>query len=151
ANRAGAILCGAGLLLIALPHTWFAAVYIGGAACLTAGAIFCAPMRRFFESRLSDFLGWVSFPLYLVQAALLYVLAPRGLARLASCGFAPETQRWLLDFTLIPVAILCAVAFCAVNDFAVAASRRFGTSAVAFGEDLVARLARRREPRRAGI
>src|SRR5262249_49269324 len=62
-----------------------------------------------------------------------------------------ETQRWLLDFALIPVAILCAVAFCAVNDFAVAASRRFGTSAVAFGEDLVARLARRREPRRAGI
>ena len=151
ANRAGAILCGAGLLLIALPHTWFAAVYIGGAACLTAGAIFCAPMRRFFESRLSDFLGWISFPLYLVQAALIYVLAPRGLALLASCGFAPETQRWLLDFALIPVAILCAVAFCAVNDLAVAASRRFGTSAVAFGEDLVARLARRREPRRAGI
>src|SRR5262249_38685717 len=90
ANRAGAILCGAGLLLIALPHTWFAAVYIGGAACLSAGAIFWAPMRRFFESRLSDFLGWISFPLYLVQAALIYVLAPRGLALLASCGFAPR-------------------------------------------------------------
>jgi peptidoglycan/LPS O-acetylase OafA/YrhL len=69
ANRAGAILCGAGLLLIALPHTWFAAVYVGGAACLTAGVILCAPVRRFFESRLSNFLGWISFPLYLVQAA----------------------------------------------------------------------------------
>ena len=79
ANRAGALLCGAGILLIALPHAWFAAVYLGGGVCLTAGAVFCAPVRRFFESRLSSFLGWVSFPLYLIQAAVIYVFAPRGL------------------------------------------------------------------------
>jgi peptidoglycan/LPS O-acetylase OafA/YrhL len=151
ANRARALLCGAGLLLIALPHTWFAAVYIGGATCLTAGAVFCAPVRRFFESRLSGFLGWISFPLYLVQAAVIYALAPRGLALLAYYGFAPETQLWVLDFALIPMAFLCAIAFCPVNDFAVAASRRFGASVVAFGDDLVARWARRTGPGRAGI
>ena len=151
ANRAGALLCGAGILLIALPHAWFAAVYLGGGVCLTAGAVFCAPVRRFFESRLSSFLGWVSFPLYLIQAAVIYVLAPRGLEFLASYGFAPETQRWLLDFALVPVAFLCAIAFCPVNDFATAASRRFGASAVAFCDDLAARWARRSEPRRAGI
>jgi peptidoglycan/LPS O-acetylase OafA/YrhL len=139
ANRAGAILCGVGLLLIALPHTWFAAVYIGGAGCLTAGAVLCAPVRRFFETGLSGFLGWMSFPLYLVQAAVIYVLAPRGLEFLAGYGFAPETQRWLLDFALIPVAFLCAIASCPVNDFAVAASRRFGVTVVAFRDDLVAR------------
>ena len=151
ANRAGALLCGAGILLIALPNTWFAAVYLGGAVCLTAGAVFCAPVRRFFDSRLSSFLGWVSFPLYLVQAAVIYALAPRGLEFLASYGFAPETQRWLLDFALVPVAFLCAIAFCPVNDFATAASRRFGASIVAFCDDLAARWARRSEPRRAGI
>ena len=151
ANRTGAILCGAGLLLITLPHAWFPAVYIAGAGCLTAGAILCAPVRRFFESRLSGFLGWVSFPLYLVQAAVIYVLAPRGLDLLASYGLAPQTQRWILDFALIPVAFLCAIAFCPVNDFAVTASRRFGTAVVAFCDDFGARWARRNEPRRAGV
>ena len=92
ANRIGAILRGAGILLIALPHSFFVAVYIAGAICLTAGAILCAPVRRFFETRLSGFLGWVSFPLYLVQAAVIYVLAPRGLNFLASYGLAPQTQ-----------------------------------------------------------
>ncbi len=150
-NVIGATLCGAGLLLIALPHTWFAAVYIGGGASLTTGAILCAPVRRFFETRLSGFLGWVSFPLYLVQAAVIYMLAPRGLDLLASYGFAPQTQRWILDFALIPVALLCAIAFCPVNDFAVTASRRFGASVVAFCKDFGVRRARRNEPRRAGV
>jgi len=151
ANRIGAILCGAGILLIALPHSFFVAVYIAGAICLTAGAILCAPVRRFFETRLSGFLGWVSFPLYLVQAAVIYVLAPRGLDLLASYGLAPQTQRWILDFALIPIAFLCAIAFCPVNDFAVTASRRFGAAVVAFCSDLAARWGRRNEPRRAGV
>lgn len=151
ANRTGAMLCGAGLVLVVLPHTWFAAVYVGGATCLTAGAVFCSPVRSFFESRLSNFLGWISFPLYLVQAAVIYALVPRGLELLASCGFAPETQRWLLDFALLPVAIVCAIAFCPINDFAMAASRRFGASVVAFFDDLGARRTRRTEPDGAGI
>jgi peptidoglycan/LPS O-acetylase OafA/YrhL len=88
ANRAGATLCLAGLLLILLPNSWFGPVYVGGAPCLTAGAVFCAPVRRFFETRVSSFLGWISFPLYLVQAAVIYALAPRGLDLLASFGFA---------------------------------------------------------------
>jgi peptidoglycan/LPS O-acetylase OafA/YrhL len=151
ADRAGATLCAAGLLLITLPHAWFAAVYIAGAGCLTAGAIFCTPVRRFFESRLSGFLGWISFPLYLVQAAVIYVLAPRGLDLLASYGLAPETQRWLLDFALIPIAFACAIAFCPVNDFAMAASRRFGASVLAFCEGLGARWRGATSHGRAGV
>jgi peptidoglycan/LPS O-acetylase OafA/YrhL len=147
ANRAGAMLCIVGLLLILLPHTWFGAVYIGGASCLTAGAIFCAPVRGFFETRLSGFLGWISFPLYLVQAAVIYALAPRGLDLLASFGFAPEMQRWILGAALLPIAIVAAIAFCPINDFAVTASRRFGTSIVALGNDIGRRLAGRGQPR----
>jgi peptidoglycan/LPS O-acetylase OafA/YrhL len=150
-NRAGAMLCLVGVLLITLPHGWFAAVYIGGATCLTAGAMFCAPVRRFFETRLSGFLGWISFPLYLVQAAVIYVLAPRGLDVLASWGLAPEAQRWLLDAALLPIAILCAIAFCPINDFAVTASRQFGNGAVAFVTDIARRLMRRSEPQETGV
>jgi peptidoglycan/LPS O-acetylase OafA/YrhL len=114
---------------------------------LTAGAVFCAPVRRFFETRVSSFLGWISFPLYLVQAAVIYALAPRGLDLLASFGFAPQMQRWLLDVALLPIAILCAIAFCPINDFAMAASRRFGTGVVAFCDDIGRRLARQSQPR----
>jgi peptidoglycan/LPS O-acetylase OafA/YrhL len=146
ANRTGAMLCLAGLVLIALPNTWFAAVYIGGATCLTAGAVFCAPVRRFFETRLSGFLGWISFPLYLVQAAVIYALAPRGLDLLAAHGLAPEAQRWILDVALLPIAIVCAIAFCPINDFAVTASRRFGSGIVAFAGDIGRRLTRRARP-----
>jgi peptidoglycan/LPS O-acetylase OafA/YrhL len=150
ANRAGALLCGVGVLLVTLPHDWFAAVNIGGAICLTAGAIFCAPVRHFFASRLSNFLGWISFPLYLVQAAVIYALASRGLALLAAYGFAPEAQRWLLDFALIPIAFLCAIIFCPVNDFAMAVSRRFGARVVGLCEYWRAP-ARNDEPERARI
>ncbi len=146
ANRAGAALCLAGLLLILLPNTWFGPVYVGGATCLTAGAVFCAPIRRFFETRLSSFLGWISFPLYLVQAAVIYALAPRGLELLASYGLAPPLQRWLVGVALLPIAIVCAIAFCPINDFAMTASRRFGTGIVGLFDDIGRRLARRSVP-----
>ena len=146
ANRVGAMLCLAGLLLITLPNSWFPAVYIGGATGLTAGAVFCAPVRRFFETRLSRFLGWISFPLYLVQAAVIYALAPRGLDLLAGYGLAPQPQRWLLDVALLPIAIICAIVFCPINDFAVTVSRRFGSRVVAFADDIGRRIARRTRP-----
>ena len=147
ASRTGGALCVAGLLLVLLPHGWFGAVYIAGATCLTAGVIFCAPLRGFFENRLSAFLGWISFPLYLTQAAVIYALAPRGLALLADFGFAAEAQRVILGIAFVPIALVCAIAFCPINDFAVAASRRFGAGAVAFCAALDRRrLARRVRP-----
>jgi len=146
ATRAGAALCLAGLLLVLLPSRYFGLVYIAGAACLTAGAVFCGPLRRFFESRFSSFLGWISFPLYLTQAAVIYALAPRALALLAAFGFAPQPQRWIADVLLLPIAFVAAIAFCPVNDFAMAASRRFGARCVAFADELRDRLTRRGRP-----
>jgi peptidoglycan/LPS O-acetylase OafA/YrhL len=146
ANRIGGALCVAGLLLLLLPHSWFGTVYIAGATCLTAGVIFCAPLRGFFENRLCAFLGWISFPLYLTQAAVIYALTPSGLVLLADFGFAAEAQRVILGIALIPIALLCAIAFCPINDFAVAASRRFGAGAVAFCAALDRRLTRRIRP-----
>ncbi len=146
ANLTGAALCVAGLLLILLPSTWFGPVYIGGATCLTAGAVFNMPVRRFFESRLSGFLGWISFPLYLVQAAVIYALAPRGLALMASLELTPEMQRWIVGVAMLPIAVLCALAFCPINDAAVALSRGFGAGFVALCDDIRRRLARQNHP-----
>ena len=146
ADRAGAALCVGGLLLILLPNTWFGPVYVGGATCLTAGAIFCTPVRRFFESGLSGFLGWISFPLYLVQAAVIYAVAPRGLAILASFDVAPELQRWIVGVAILPLAFLCAIAFCPINDMAVTLSRRFGGGFVSLCEEIRRRLARQNHP-----
>jgi peptidoglycan/LPS O-acetylase OafA/YrhL len=146
ANRAGGALCLAGLLLVLLPSSYFGLVYIAGGACLTAGAVFCGPLRRFFESGFSSFLGWISFPLYLTQAAVIYALAPRALAQLAALGFAPEAQRWIADSLLLPTAFIVAVVFCPVNDFAMAAARRFGGRFVAVCDELRERLTRRSQP-----
>ena len=40
-------------------------------------------------------------------------------------------QRWLVGIATVPVALLFAILFCPVNDFAVMLSRRFGS--VLFG------------------
>jgi peptidoglycan/LPS O-acetylase OafA/YrhL len=113
---------------------------------MTAGAAFCAPVRRFFENRLSSFLGWISFPLYLVQAAVIYAFSLHGLDLLASLGFAPAMQRWIVGAVTIPIAILFAVMLCPINDAAVALSRRFGASFAALCEEIDRRRARRGHP-----
>ena len=121
------------------------------ATCLTAGAVFCAPVRRFFESRLSGFLGWISFPLYLVQAAVIYALAPRGLELLAFHGFAPETAAMAgRRSRSLPIAIPVRDRVLPDQRFGEAASRRFGAGFVAFAMTC-RRWARRSEPGRAGI
>lgn len=127
-NIAGVILCGAGLLLSFLPETGSRLMYVGAPVCMVAGVALFAPVRRLFENRVGDFLGWISFPLYLVQAAVIYSFSVRGLEVLASFGLEPPAQRWLVGFATVPVAIFFAILFCPVNDFAVTLSRRFGSA-----------------------
>jgi peptidoglycan/LPS O-acetylase OafA/YrhL len=130
ADLAGAMLCAIGLVMILLPHAGFGLVYIAGATCLTAGVAFYTPVRRLFENRLSDFLGWISFPLYLVQAAVIYSFSLRWLDVLASLGFEPSAQRWIVGTATLPAAIFFAIVFCPVNDMAVTLSRRIGSAFV---------------------
>lgn len=127
-DLAGAILCTVGFVLILLPETWFNPMYIGAAVCLTAGVAFFAPARRLFDNRLGHFLGWISFPLYLVQAAIIYSFSVRGLDVLASFDFEPSAQRWIVGIATVPVAIFFATLFCPINDAAVILSRRFGSA-----------------------
>ena len=130
ASLTGGVLCGCGILLSLMLHPWFDFLYIASAMLLTAGVAFCAPVRRLFENRLSDFLGWISYPLYLVQAAVIYSFSLWSLDALSGFGLGPSTQRWIVDIATLPLAFLAAVAFSPANDFAVTVSRKFGALSV---------------------
>ena len=100
--------------------------------CLTpAGIAFCVPLRRAFENRLGDFLGWISYPLYLVQAPVIYAFSVGGLHHLVAIGFDDAAARVIAGTATVPVAILCAIAFCPINDLAVKLSRRTGRAFLA--------------------
>ena len=130
ASRYGAALCACGMILGLSLAPWFNAVYIAVATLLVAGVAFCGPIRALFENRLSDFLGWMSYPLYLVQAPVVYAFSVNALHYLGSFGVADEPARWIVGLASVPVAILCAIAFCPVNDLAVRLSRKFGAGVV---------------------
>jgi peptidoglycan/LPS O-acetylase OafA/YrhL len=130
-GRYGAVLCACGAMLGLTLGIWFDVVYIATAMLLVGGIAFCAPLRRLFENRLADWLGWMSYPLYLVQALVIYAFSVAALGELASLGLADATARWIVGAATVPVAIVCAIAFCPVNDLAVKVSRRFGAGFVA--------------------
>jgi peptidoglycan/LPS O-acetylase OafA/YrhL len=130
ANRCGAALCTCGVILGLSLAPWFSAVYIAVAMLLVAGVAFCGPIRVLFENRLSNFLGWMSYPLYLVQAPVVYAFSVNALHYLSSFGVADEPARWIVGLASVPVAILSAIAFCPVNDLAVRLSRKFGVGFV---------------------
>jgi len=137
AGLVGATLCAAGLVM---PVSINDMTHIFAATCLTAGVAFFTPIRRLFENRLSNFLGYISFPLYLVQATVIYSFSVRGLDLLASSGFEPPIQRWLVGAATIPVAVFFAVVFCPVNDIAVKMSRRLGGACAMLFDDLKQKL-----------
>ncbi len=141
ANRWGGALglCGVALGLSLSP--WFSAVYIAVAMLLVAAVAFCMPIRGLFENRLSDFLGWMSYPLYLVQAPLIYAFSVNALHYAGGLGVADATARWIVGAASVPVAILCAIAFCPVNDLAVKLSRKFGSVVIGLFDRADQRLA----------
>ncbi len=146
ANRYGTALCACGMILGLSLTPWFNAVYIAVAMLLVAGVAFCGPIRSLFENRLSDFLGWMSYPLYLVQAPVVYAFSVNALHYLGSFGVADEPARWIVGATTVPVAILSAVAFCPINDLAVKLSRKVGAGFVGLLDRIGARPAQKARP-----
>ena len=124
----GATLCICGMICTLSLGTWFNAIYIAATALLVSGIAFCAPIRRLFENSLGDLLGWMSYPLYLVQAPVIYAFSVSGLHRLTTFGVANSTARWIVGIATVPVAIICAAAFCPINDLAVKLARKSGAA-----------------------
>jgi peptidoglycan/LPS O-acetylase OafA/YrhL len=131
-NLIGGALCCGGIILSLVLKPWFGLPYIGSAMLLVAGVAFCGPVREFFESRLSEFLGRISYPLYLVQAAVIYAFSLWMLDALSGAGFGSAAQRWIVDIATLPVAFVAAIAFGPANELAVTVSRTFGRACVSF-------------------
>lgn len=146
ASRYGAIAAICGVILTLSLTTQFNTVYIAAAMLLVAGVAFCPPIRSLFENRFASFLGWISFPLYLVQASVVYAFSVHGLQYLSAFGFSDHAARWLIGTATIPVAILCAISFCPINDLAVTVSRKFSAGFVAIFEGIDRRLTQRARP-----
>jgi hypothetical protein len=126
-------LCGAGLVLSFLPETGSRLMYVAAPVCMVAGVALFVPVKRLFENRVGDFLGWISFPLYLVQAAVIYSFSVRGLDVLASFGFEPSMQRWLVGIATVPVAFF----FEGASDASAVATSEKDTRSLALMDDFV--------------
>jgi len=72
----------------------------------------------------------MSYPLYLVQAPVIYAFSVDALSFHTNFGVADEPARWIVGFASVPIAILSAIVFCPVNDLAVKLSRKFGAGFV---------------------
>lgn len=109
--------------------TWFRsdneAVVVAQATLLVFAVTFSPPLRRFFSSKVSDFLGSISFPLYLLHFAVI-------------CSFTSSLYPWLhgqplsnltiSNITLsssVAVSLLAAWLFLPVEKFSIKASRHF--------------------------
>jgi peptidoglycan/LPS O-acetylase OafA/YrhL len=136
ANLIGGALCAGGIILSLFLKPWFGLPYIGSAMLLVAGVAFCGPVREFFESRLSEFLGKISYPLYLVQATVIYAFSLWMLDAISGMTMSHAAQRWIVDVTTLPVAFVAAMAFSPANELAVTVSRTFGRACVSLFDRL---------------
>jgi hypothetical protein len=88
------------------------------ASSFVIGCIAYRPVRTFLENDFSGWLGWVSFPLYLIHGPIMFVVG-EPLTRM--CG-----ARVSIDPLTVAAAIGAAIVFAAVNDFAIRVARFVG-------------------------
>jgi len=100
-------------------------LFLASMAGMCAAVTWVPPLRRFFETRLSRFLGHISFPLYLLHAPLLYSFSLWAMAALAPLNRTGGGTHLIVDLLTVPAAI--------------ALSRRFGAWTVQRGADALRR------------
>lgn len=123
---------GVATVIFAVPvicSTWFRsdneAVAVAQATLLVFAAAFSPVLRKFFSSRISEFMGSISFPLYLLHFAVI-------------CSFTSSLYLWLHGnplsnlmisnitlFSSVAVSLLVAWLFLPVERFSIKASRHF--------------------------
>ena len=109
-------------------------IFLASMVGMCAAAGWVPFLRGFFETGLSQFLGRISFPLYLLHAPLLYSFSLWAIAMLTPSFGNGGITYLLVDLVTVPVAVAAAAAFAPVNDAAVALSRRFGAWTVEHGQ-----------------
>ena len=101
-----------------------------GIVAWCAAWMFLAPLRRLLETRLSVWLGVVSFPLYLVHAPLAYSLCLYLLRQIEGFGLTDAAANSIVVAVSMPLAVVAAWLFTPVNQFAVTAARWVGRALV---------------------
>jgi peptidoglycan/LPS O-acetylase OafA/YrhL len=91
------------------------------AALLMIGCIAAPQARAFLSNRFSQWLGWLSFPLYLIHGPVLNIITGPLMP-----GQDLIFERFLVDMLAVGLSLIAAILFSPVNDQAVAISRRFG-------------------------
>ena len=101
-------------------------IYFVSVVGMCAAVAWSAPLRWFFETGTSRFLGRVSFQLYLVHGPLLYSFSLWLKSALLSYGLDLGTTHLIISLLTVPAAIGVAILFTPINDAGIAVSRRFG-------------------------
>jgi peptidoglycan/LPS O-acetylase OafA/YrhL len=119
-----AVLAGGVLIPALLPYSVLSWGMIA-APLLIAGLTAIAPARAFMSNRISQWLGWLSFPLYLVHGPVICIIG-EPLFRHATS----TSTRLAIDALVLAVSIAAAIPFAQfINDPAVRISRWVGRTA----------------------
>jgi peptidoglycan/LPS O-acetylase OafA/YrhL len=106
-------------------HVGAESVSMAMAVLFVFGCVNARFIRAFFESRISKFMGDISFPLYLVQIPILCSFSSLFFLKLVNSQVSPSTAcLWTVAFT-IAANFLGAIAFLPIERAAIALSRRF--------------------------
>ncbi|MBN8963577.1 MAG: hypothetical protein J0H71_20815 [Rhizobiales bacterium] len=93
-----------------------------GSSLFFAGVILCEPATKFFSNSFGRFLGWISFPLYLAHAPIIFAV---GMPIYLWANNSPWLM-FLAGMCTAAVSVGLAIAMVPVNDLAMALSRAFG-------------------------
>jgi len=125
------------LLAVSLP-TGSARLYLLVAVLMFYGMMRCRPLKTMLESRVSRFLGRISFSLYLFHAIVLWTFSLQGMLWLTRHAAASTLNRFCLNLASVAVALAGSRVLVFADDFAVVVSRRVSRRLMATTNRLLA-------------
>lgn len=96
------------------------------AAALVASVSFSGSLRRVFAGRVSQFLGRISFPLYLIQIPIICSWSSYLYLRLPELGMDVATSNLVNLFSTILLALVSAALLLPIERFSVAYAKKIG-------------------------
>ena len=119
-----------GWLATYLGHTQ-SMLYYASISAFCAAVFYLEPLRRFFGNAVGRLLGRISFPLYLLHAAVLHSFARFAANQLTALGFDRSVCNLTAATASVAVAMSAAVLFAPVNEWAIRVSHGFARAVVA--------------------
>lgn len=99
---------------------------MAAATLIFAGIAFCPRFAAFFGNSLGQWLGKISFPLYLVHAPVIFSVSLALAMLLERHGVDATAARLAAASVTLPISIVAAMLLVPVNDLAITVARRVG-------------------------